>query len=105
MPIAFSVSIAVSVKANAVSGVRSPCCSRWIRPSTPTIITKMPGRIVAILVEEGQAVEKGQSVVIVEAMKMENPLKATLAGTVSRILVETGDLVEAKSVLVELDCE
>lgn len=70
-----------------------------------TIITKMPGRIVAILVEEGQAVEKGQPVVIVEAMKMENPLKATLAGTVSRILVETGDLVEAKSVLVELDCE
>lgn len=70
-----------------------------------TIITKMPGRIVAILVEEGQAVEKGQPVVIVEAMKMENPLKATLAGTVSRILVAPGDLVEAKTVLVELDCE
>ncbi|MFT5685548.1 MAG: biotin carboxyl carrier protein [Myxococcota bacterium] len=66
------------------------------------IITKMPGRIVAILVEEGQTVEKGQPVVIVEAMKMENQLKATQEGVVSQILVSVGDLVEAKTVLVEL---
>ena len=70
-----------------------------------SIITKMPGRIVAILVEEGQQVEKGQPVIIVEAMKMENQLKATQAGTVSRILVSAGDLVEAKTVLVELSVE
>ena len=70
-----------------------------------TIITKMPGRIVAILVEEGQAVEEGQPIVIVEAMKMENQLKASVSGTVSRILVAPGDLVESKAVLVELDSE
>ena len=70
-----------------------------------TIITKMPGRIVTILVEEGQTVDKGQPIVIVEAMKMENQLKATVTGTVSRILVAPGDLVEAKAVLVELDSD
>jgi biotin carboxyl carrier protein len=70
-----------------------------------SIITKMPGRIVAILVEEGQEVAKGEPVVIVEAMKMENQLKASQAGTIGRILVKPGDLVEAKSVLVELVSE
>jgi len=70
-----------------------------------TIITKMPGRIVAILVEEGETVEKGQPVIIVEAMKMENQLKATQAGTITRILVAPGDLVEARMVLVELSGE
>ena len=70
-----------------------------------SIVTKMPGRIVALLVEEGQEVEKGQPVIIVEAMKMENQLKASQSGTVSRILVKPGDLVEAKTVLVELSVE
>jgi acetyl/propionyl-CoA carboxylase alpha subunit len=73
--------------------------------SGSAIVTKMPGRIVAILVSEGDRVEKGQPVIIVEAMKMENQLKATQPGTVSRILVTPGALVEAKTVLVELSPE
>lgn len=67
------------------------------------IVTKMPGRIVSILVEVGQAVSKGEPVIVVEAMKMENQLKAAADGTVSAVKVAEGDLVEAKTVLIELD--
>ncbi len=66
------------------------------------IITRMPGRIIAVLVAEGDTVEKGQPVIIVEAMKMENQLKATQAGTVKNVCVAVGDLVESKTTLVEL---
>jgi len=67
------------------------------------IVTQMPGRIVAVLVEVGQAVQKGEPVVVVEAMKMENQLKASADGTVTAILVSEGDLVEAKTALIQLD--
>lgn len=64
--------------------------------------TQMPGRIVSVLCEPGQAVTKGQPLVVIEAMKMENELKATQDGTVAKVLVGVGDLVEARTVLVEL---
>jgi len=64
--------------------------------------TQMPGRVVRVLVAEGDQVEKGQPMVVVEAMKMENELKAPAAGAVRRLLVKPGDLVEARAVLAEL---
>ena len=64
--------------------------------------TQMPGRIVSVLCEPGQAVTKGEPLVVIEAMKMENELKATQDGTVAKVLVSVGDLVEARTVLVEL---
>ena len=67
------------------------------------IKTAMPGRIVRTLVVEGDTVAKGQPVVVVEAMKMENELKAPREGTVKRLAVSPGDLVEAGTVLVELE--
>jgi 3-methylcrotonyl-CoA carboxylase alpha subunit len=67
------------------------------------IQTQMPGRIVEVCVSEGDTVEKGQIIIIVEAMKMENPLKAKKAGTVSSIYVKQGDLVEGKSKLALID--
>jgi biotin carboxyl carrier protein len=63
--------------------------------------TQMPGRIVRILAEEGATVSKGDPVVVVEAMKMENELKAPADGTISRIHVAPGDLVEARTVLID----
>ncbi|HKJ92532.1 MAG TPA: biotin/lipoyl-containing protein [Longimicrobiales bacterium] len=63
----------------------------------------MPGLVVGLLVEEGQAVAAGDGVAIVEAMKMENELKAEAPGVVSRIVVETGQAVNKGDVLVEFD--
>lgn len=69
------------------------------------IQTQMPGRVIEVCVQEGDVVSKGQIMVIVEAMKMENPLKATKDGVVSEIYVENGDLVEAKAKLLLIDTE
>ena len=61
----------------------------------------MPGLVVKIEAEEGQEVVRGQGLVIVEAMKMENELKADGDGQISKILVEPGQAVEKDQVLVE----
>jgi len=63
----------------------------------------MPGMIVAVPVVEGQAVTKGQDLIILESMKMQNELKAPRDGTVGRVRVRTGDRVEHKQVLVTLE--
>lgn len=61
----------------------------------------MPGLIVGISVEPGAAVQKGDTVLILEAMKMENVIKAPGDGTVKTIKVQQGDRVEKGQVLVE----
>ena len=63
----------------------------------------MPGMIVRIEVAPGDTVRSGQDIVIVEAMKMENELKAEGDGVVGRILVEPGQAVEKGAVLVEFE--
>ncbi len=66
------------------------------------IISPMPSRVVKLLKSEGDTVEEGESVVVVEAMKMESELKALQAGTIKTIKVSEGDAVEAKTLLVVL---
>ena len=60
----------------------------------------MPGRVVDVLVGEGDVVEAGQGVVIVEAMKMENELRASGPGVVREVHVRPGDAVESGADLV-----
>jgi biotin carboxyl carrier protein len=59
------------------------------------VSTPMPGKVVRLLVAQGEAVTPGQGVAVVEAMKMENELRARRAGTVLDVLVREGTLVEA----------
>lgn len=63
----------------------------------------MPGRVVRVLVEAGQSVQKGQGLVVVEAMKMQNELAATFDGTVKAIFVKEGDSVERNAELVTVE--
>ena len=65
----------------------------------------MPGMVVRVEVEAGQQVRAGQGVVIIEAMKMENELKADAAGVVSKVLVNSGTAVEKGTVLIEFMAE
>ncbi|HEY4721409.1 MAG TPA: biotin/lipoyl-containing protein [Anaerolineae bacterium] len=65
-----------------------------------TLKSPMPGLIVAVSVNEGQAVKKGQTVVVLESMKMENELKAPRDGTVSSIKVKVRQSVEQHQALV-----
>jgi len=67
------------------------------------IKTSMPGKVVALLVAQGDEVVDGQGIVVVEAMKMENELRATGAGVVKSIAVSEGDVVEGGAMLVEIE--
>ena len=60
----------------------------------------MPGKVIAVLVGEGDRVEKGQGLVIVEAMKMENEVRSPIAGEITEVRVKAGDSLEAGTVLV-----
>ena len=62
----------------------------------------MPGLIVAILVSEGEEVEKGQVLAILESMKMQNELRSPRVGTVTRVRVKGGDRVEQKATLMSV---
>ena len=62
----------------------------------------MNGKVVAVLVAVGDAVEKGQRLVVVEAMKMQHEMTASVAGKVARLAVKPGDQVATRQVLVEL---
>jgi len=62
----------------------------------------MPGRVVALLVEEGESVSAGQGVVVLEAMKMENEIQAEADGVVGKIYVTTGQAVEGGDPLFEI---
>ena len=63
----------------------------------------MPGRILKVLVAPGDTVAKGQDVVILEAMKMENSIMSDYAGTVKQVLVAEGETVAVDSQLVEIE--
>jgi biotin carboxyl carrier protein len=65
-----------------------------------TIRTPMPGVVVAVEVEQGQQIEAGAPVVIVEAMKMQNEIASAAGGTVRQIMVREGDAVESGQKLV-----
>jgi biotin carboxyl carrier protein len=65
----------------------------------------MPGRVVAVLVEEGDVVEQGQGVVVLEAMKMENEITSEVDGVVSKIHVSAGQSVEGGDPLFEIGDE
>jgi biotin carboxyl carrier protein len=67
-----------------------------------SIKSPMPGLIVALLVSEGQSVAAGQTLVILESMKMQNELKAPRDGTVQRISVQAGQSVEINKPLITL---
>ena len=63
----------------------------------------IPGKVVAIKVEVGDQVEPGQSLVVLEAMKMENELAAEQTGKVAAVHAEAGDTVEGGELLIELE--
>ena len=63
----------------------------------------MPGKIVATPAKPGDTVTKGQPVVVLEAMKMEQPMNAHKSGTVKSISAEVGVTVPAGTVLLEIE--
>ena len=69
--------------------------------SVKNITAPMPGLILQLHVKEGDEVKKGDAIMVLEAMKMENTLKSPGEGTVKSILVKTGDSVEKNQILID----
>jgi biotin carboxyl carrier protein len=73
------------------------------QPADPRIILSfIPGTVLDIFVEPGQFVSKGDNLMILDAMKMQNKLKCNMDGTVKSISVKKGDKVSKGTVLLEL---
>jgi pyruvate carboxylase subunit B len=67
------------------------------------LVAPMPGLIVRINAKAGDKVAQGQGLVVMEAMKMENELRASAAGTVKKVVVAPGTAVEKGTVLIEME--
>ena len=65
--------------------------------------TSMPGRIVKLLLREGEEVKEGQTVLILEAMKMQNEIKSPQSGKIAYVRPKAGDSVEANSLLFVIE--
>ncbi len=72
-------------------------------PDPLVVLSFIPGTVLEILVEDGQEVKKGDSLMILEAMKMQNHLKCALDGKVKKIPVKKGDKVSKGTLLLELE--
>lgn len=67
-----------------------------------TLRAQIPGRVVRLWIAEGESVEAGQRLMAIEAMKMENEIRAPHAGTVKKVKVELGALVERHDELLDI---
>lgn len=74
-----------SASGNKVSDIKAP----------------MPGLVLNVIVTEGQGVNKGDSLLVLEAMKMENIIKSPTGGLVKRILIQKGDKIEKNEILIQ----
>ena len=90
----------------AGGGAKKPKRAAARRPARPpsgdAVTSPMQGTIVKVVVEEGQEVAEGDTVVVIEAMKMEQPLKAHKAGTVTGLQAEVGATVTNGAVICEI---
>lgn len=95
----------ISVDPSAGPGKKVSASRGGKRPKASApghVTTVMPGTVVEVLAKEGDEVAKGAPVIVIEAMKMESEIQAPVAGKVVGVLVEKGDKVEPKEVLMEI---
>ena len=80
----------------------APAAKPVVKGSGEALKSPMPGMVMKFLVNEGDTVKKGQAVIILEAMKMENEIMAPADGTVAAVAVTKGATVESGAVLCTL---
>jgi len=92
-PVRFRIA---ELRAGAGAGEKGGARGARVRPP-------MPGKIVSVAVAEGQEVQPGQVLLILEAMKMQNEIAAPAGGVVKKVHVKPGQNVEGKDVLLEIE--
>tara|TARA_B100000575_G_C23032172_1_gene594245 strand:- start:110 stop:529 length:420 start_codon:yes stop_codon:yes gene_type:complete len=76
--------------------------NRGITPSSGIISSAIPGKIVSVLVSEGDKVNSDSVVIVVEAMKMQNEIKAGIDGKIEKIMCKPGERIEANVPMMEI---
>jgi biotin carboxyl carrier protein len=71
--------------------------------SSGAMVTQMPGKVVKVLKKIGDSVQKGDTVVILEAMKMENEIKTSIDGVIKSINVQEGQTLESGVLMVDIE--
>jgi 3-methylcrotonyl-CoA carboxylase alpha subunit len=84
------------------AGVAGPNKGRPTDVRPTSLTAPMPARVIKVLVQPGAAVKKGATLVMLEAMKMELPIRAPADGKVAAVHCRDGELVQADAVLVDL---
>ena len=97
-PAAVAAPAPVAAAAPAPAAPAAPAAAGSIEVAAP-----MPGKILDVKASAGQAVKKGEVVLLLEAMKMENEVVAPQDGTIATINVAAGDMVEAGNVLATMN--
>ncbi len=77
--------------------------SNGFASSEKKISSPMPGKVVKVLVNEGDEIKEGETAVIISAMKMESEYKAPMDGKVKKVYVKEGDTIDSNQVLIELE--
>lgn len=95
-------SLAVEVEDEKAALLRSLQSDKTTKLHSAQVRSPMPGKITRVLVSEGELIEAGQGVLILEAMKMENEIKAPSAGVVKSVRVKEADAVEKNAILIEI---
>ena len=90
------------VAAPAPAAAAAPAPKASAPAGASDVVAPIAGVVLSILVKEGDKVESGQTLLMFEAMKMENELVAQCAGTVKKINVKVGDSMETGAVIVSL---
>ncbi len=94
--------VAVEAMDERTRQIRALAGARPVPKASGAVVAPMPGLVVRVLVVAGQQVEAGEGLVVVEAMKMENELRAARAGVVAKVHVDVGQVVEKGAPLVTL---
>jgi biotin carboxyl carrier protein len=111
-PVEVHVEESAEATAPATEAVEPPASTVSTAVRTPTTVpaagagsvtAPLPGTVVSINVEEGDAVEPGQELCVLEAMKMNNPIRATRSGTVQKVHVQVGEQVQHGAPLFTLE--
>ena len=97
--------VAAPAPAAAARPTAAPAPAQAAKPAAPSggpgvkVVAPMPGKIISVKVAVGDSVKNGQEILVMEAMKMHNPVLAGSDGVIKELLVKAGDSVQAGTVL------
>ena len=93
-----------AAEAKRAAEAKAALDAQRIKPITgKTVEAPLPGRVLEVCVKVGDVVKRGQTIVILDAMKMENNITTDYAGTVKQVIAEVGEAVPANAILAEVE--